>query len=1216
MVILYIYFLFGIIFSNVFCTTTDDFNLTKCEIQENVFYSILCYLNTTNNYPNDTQNYIKKNKEQILANIIDYFSSHNLTFLNEVIENFFDIDSNTLIDQAFNIIRKNNSGLYVLDYVSDIILYISNFSNIDYNSVFHLLQYVLNYEGVDEFIKNIPIKNDTILKLAETYINKTDFFPIYENFRGLIWNRSDLILNLIYDILYSYNNSTKVSKLIVDFKDGNYSHDTFFDFFEIFKKHNATILEKISKNINFNDKVADIIKNNMIKPSIFNELYILLYQEQVIYVLFDMLKNHNNQTYLITNLPELSKSFLNAAVSIYPNSVTFLMPVIRNITSEIMAKSFEHEDFINIINVDLMNNIKDYFMKDETFKNRVSNDCLSFFENIFFENRHDATFYYIKKIMIMSTKDKNDFLSYENCLAGQKNFSELEELNYIVKPIFVISILDDLLNKNKFKNSILNEKYNYLMSFCLPYGIYKNDTKEICSEGDYNIIMQKLMGLYTNINSAKIDVISINDNKFEIDDYISCILSIIIILIPFFIWLFLCTYKRIKIWKYRKDNKINKLIDDGQNLEISNTNKKKLIKNNNQEKANQFKPKNWYKYLNAYFNIIRNGSELFNFSLNETNFNNLNGITYIKGILGISMILYILGQVYLILFNMPTKAISQTSFYNMIKNPFYGFIYISLRYSPRILLSCSGYILAYKFLHFIEQNQNHYFWKFLFVQSYKYILLVFIVLFMRYSFYSIDNILNDQKRPAMEIYKYNLEQNLVPFFEKLFSFLLTKPSDNEFIKRQNLVQYFYLPLNEAFLFLFGIFLISIGFWLKLRIDFIILFLIFGLYIGKILYYTLDLKIKEYYTTLYFYLYDYGELMLNPIFNLPYYLVGMYFGFINFSIQKGVSIHKKEHKESYAIIEILEDDEEINDINLKKDDNNLEKIELIGITDENENESRKTYRPDNSETSDKVVINTNYSYQHKRKSKRKTNKKKDKNTQKEVKRPMTYNNFELDDKVKEMPFLIIPIKFLTCNRKFNNACYLGVIIIFCLIFMIFNITLQQIILFDLFDIKGENKVDIATTLEDFISDKSLNIFYLIDIELVVFMINWIFFILYSRSEKSADIFDFFNTKYWSFFVKSYFSFILVSSPIILYTFYESETVISLDLGNIYLYYFLNLIFILLGDIIFYSCFEFPFKKIFKSFFISEEIINMENYEENVDNLDENKIDVKEEELLKI
>ena len=64
---------------------------------------------------------------------------------------------------------------------------------------------------------------------------------------------------------------------------------------------------------------------------------------------------------------------------------------------------------------------------------------------------------------------------------------------------------------------------------------------------------------------------------------------------------------------------------------------------------------------------------------------------------------------------------------------------------------------------------------------------------------------------------------------------------------------------------------------------------------KIFVFIFDLKNKEYFTTLYFYLYDYGELMLNPIFNIPYYLIGIYFGFINFSIQKGISIYKNEHK---------------------------------------------------------------------------------------------------------------------------------------------------------------------------------------------------------------------------------------------------------------------------------------------------------------------------------
>ena len=47
----------------------------------------------------------------------------------------------------------------------------------------------------------------------------------------------------------------------------------------------------------------------------------------------------------------------------------------------------------------------------------------------------------------------------------------------------------------------------------------------------------------------------------------------------------------------------------------------------------------WYRILNEYFDIIKNGEELFKYSNNESNFNNFNGITYIKGILGISLIL-------------------------------------------------------------------------------------------------------------------------------------------------------------------------------------------------------------------------------------------------------------------------------------------------------------------------------------------------------------------------------------------------------------------------------------------------------------------------------------------------------------------------------------------------------------------------------------------------
>ena len=153
-------------------------------------------------------------------------------------------------------------------------------------------------------------------------------------------------------------------------------------------------------------------------------------------------------------------------------------------------------------------------------------------------------------------------------------------------------------------------------------------------------------------------------------------------------------------------------------------------------------------------------------------------------------------------------------------------------------------------------------------------------------------------------------------------------------------------------------------------------------------------------------------------------------------------------------------------------------------------------------------------------------------------------------------------------------------------------------------KGKN-IELYS-LQDSISNYFLNIFYVIDIELVVFMINWIFFVIYSRSEKSADIFDFFNNKYWSLFVKSYFSFTVVSTPIIIYIFYQSETVVELYLGNIFLYFSINIILILISNILFYSCFEFPFKKIFKTFFIGEEIIEIED--ENIyDTIGENEND---------
>ena len=45
--------------------------------------------------------------------------------------------------------------------------------------------------------------------------------------------------------------------------------------------------------------------------------------------------------------------------------------------------------------------------------------------------------------------------------------------------------------------------------------------------------------------------------------------------------------------------------------------------------------------------------------------------------------------------------------------------------------------------------------------------------------------------------------------------------------------------------------------------------------------------ESFYSTLYYYLFDYGKFMTTPEFNFPSYLIGMYFGFINYCVQKGI-----------------------------------------------------------------------------------------------------------------------------------------------------------------------------------------------------------------------------------------------------------------------------------------------------------------------------------------
>ena len=100
----------------------------------------------------------------------------------------------------------------------------------------------------------------------------------------------------------------------------------------------------------------------------------------------------------------------------------------------------------------------------------INNERIIFFNKINISNIQvkntliQMRYFFLKKIIIDTTKNKNDFLTFENCL-DEVSFDNvsLEKLNFNVtlKPIYLLSMIDDNVSKANLTDSVFGEQYNY-----------------------------------------------------------------------------------------------------------------------------------------------------------------------------------------------------------------------------------------------------------------------------------------------------------------------------------------------------------------------------------------------------------------------------------------------------------------------------------------------------------------------------------------------------------------------------------------------------------------------------------------------------------------------------------------------------------------------------------------------------------------------------------
>ena len=1119
------------------------------------------------------------------------------------------INNDTIIEQTTEILKPNNNETKFIDLMIEL-LNNKNFSEVD---VPNFINRLMNITGFIELFKNIySIAKTDILDFLEEFllINFSDDIGLI--FKLVRTNYTDIlddVLIFTIDMLRNYNNTNALYDTIANFLIEH--NNTYDKIKEIMMDDRMRI--PYEKLIFVDDKILNETKKLVLRNKTNLEMFLNIMRNKDCLLLGgEILKNTKNFTFILEKMPNFLRSIVRANSTVIEPLTEFFFELIYKITNE-------NDDLSSMTFSSLQKFLGDKFKELDYLNYNITNDCIELFKYTYFNrsaNDKSLFFLYLQKYIFDSSRNKGNFLPFDNCIDDSHNISF--PMRYNISPAFVIGIFNENQQKEINKNSSFYFKYNYLRSYCFPFA-YTNETEKknnhpMCSDNDYKEILYIIYSLYSNISDINITSFSINKSNISpnaLHNFYG-VLGILFLGFPILINIFLLISGKII---ENKQNKINEVGEINKNIKMKKNELTKVFSN---ASKNKIKFPEWYKNLNEFFNLKNNGKELFNFSFDNTNLNNFKGMTYIKGIIGIFTIITVLGQTFIALFNLPTKGYGIWDYYLMMSGILYFILFIGYRYSPRILFSCSGYTLIYKYLCYLEQGQKLYFFKFVFLQSYKYILLIFLIIIVKYPLYYIVFLIRQSKRPTWEIFKYFID-NEEKYFKRFFSFLFYLDENDSSIK-QNLIFYYYIPINEVLFFILGTALISLGYKFKLRIDIVIFVLILLLYLLKIILYIIFRnKETKVYTTTDYYLFDYGLNLVHPLFNLSYFLIGMFFGLINYTIQKGITDFEKAN--NYQNIFLLSESENIYDNDEEEESQTIKKIRTFS-KDETSTDMDKLNLDNASKTDESLLKKSsnnnkffrNYINLDKKNKNERTKDIIDINRDSEAdfekyiigENELGSNKIKYTDRIKQMPFLIWPIKFSNFHKTNKNKMILNFVIIIAFILFIFFVNTQAIFTAAKLktDVLGKKRVE-ELSFTKVIPEISLNILFLLDIEVAIFVIQWINFILYFK--EVGIIRNFLNHVYWSFFVKSYFSFNLISITVILLLFNITETVIKFNFSNIFLYTFINIILILLFTIVFYCCFELPFKKVFKFFLKGKDALNNEEdndeYEEEENNENE-------------
>ena len=573
--------------------------------------------------------------------------------------------------------------------------------------------------------------------------------------------------------------------------------------------------------------------------------------------------------------------------------------------------------FIEVSNQNLTDTLK-ILIKEAISDDNCSNNIRKYYFN------DTESYHHFDALIDYSSKMKNDVGSFINC--QMKIHDNSPEYTYFI-----------------FQNyeSIFHENQKVFFGLCLL---------NICEDEEYKKIFLKIneiLGDFFIKNNSNLEVYNLQKekDKYKINrEKILILLLYSIPLIIMIIQLSFFVFPKLSIFFFRWT------VTNSAESIILNSKSKSILSENliNREESNSFlspvNKKDLFQ-IESCFSFQQNTENIMNLQINNNSLYNDTGINYIKGIRGFSMIFFIFGNIFIILLHFPVIR-PGINIFEFLKENYLGILIIfCLRHIPKIFLSSSGFNLSFKLLCYFDDKlayesenlsdiessddenpsleilniqksvQKLYktkifqrnllnekdpskiklsdYFNFLFIHLYKPFIFILICFYFKYTLqyfiYSLTNF-----GPLLLVLIKNILDK-IECYEIFSHFFLLQDIINLFkLKPQNdFMNVFWLTISEINFTILGSFIVFIGYKNKLSIDYFIVFVIFFICLIKIFY-----LITHHYSSEFSSFFEdilYGFYSNNQIFGFNFYLIGLFFGLVNYTIQKEIKYKDALHQ---------------------------------------------------------------------------------------------------------------------------------------------------------------------------------------------------------------------------------------------------------------------------------------------------------------------------------